>query len=487
MAVEKGTQMENNVVQYDDTPVKQMVYPSIIFLVIGMFIGTFLAFNAFVFPDYFGGEYMTFGRLRPAHVNHVALLWLLAVDMGLIYFYVPRLCGIPLWSSSLATFSNGLYWFATILGVYSLPFGTNYGWEYAELPMLLGGFIPIKVLVTVAYALFATNIFLTIANRRHKHMYVSLWYTMGTLIWTAFTFSAGNLFLWVVPDGISRVNMAFFYMHNLVGLIFTPKGVAIAYYFIPKLTNRPIYSHKMSMIGFWSIAFVYAWIGAHHMIHGPISQWLQTVSIIFSIWLFIPVWTVIANFFLTLKGHWNQYSQSAAIRFLMMGTVFYLLTCIQGPLQALRNVNEITSKTDWIIGHAHMALFGAFTFFSLGGVYYTIPAILKKPLWSKELADWHFTLNLVGGMLFFVSLWVGGFMQGLQWANWATGSSYADYHNNLSQVPFLQTIADMWYWWLFRGIGGLMILFGNILFAINIFNTVMLAPSGDYPEKANAV
>lgn len=218
------------------------------------------------------------------------------------------------------------------------------------------------------------------------------------------------------------------------------------------------------------------------MIHGPVSQWLQTISIIFSIWLFIPVWTVITNFFLTLKGHWNKYNENASIRFLMMGTVFYLLTCIQGPLQSLRNVNEITSKTDWVIGHAHMALFGAFTFFAIGGIYHAIPSMTKKRLWSQNLADWHFTLNLVGGLLFFVSLWVGGFFQGLTWANWANGTTYAQFHNNISEVPFLQTVGDMWYWWLFRAIGGVLILLGNILFAWNIFNTIIL-PNGSSEQE----
>ena len=104
------------------------------------------------------------------------------------------------------------------------------------------------------------------------------------------------------------MNVSWFYVHNLVGLIYTPMGLATAYYFFPKLANTPIYSHRLSMIGFWSIAFIYAWIGTHHMIHGPISQWLQTTSIVFSIWLFIPVWTVVYNIFATLRKDWNEVS-----------------------------------------------------------------------------------------------------------------------------------------------------------------------------------
>lgn len=471
-------------IEFNDRAAKQMIYPAIIFLVIGLSMGVFISYNGFVFPDYFRGEYVHFGRLRPVHVGHVTLLWLLSVDAGLIYFFVPRLCGTPLWSTKLANYTTALWWSALVLGVYSFPFGTNYGWEYAELPMLLGGVIPVKAIFTVAWLTFAVNIFMTIADRKFKKMYVSLWYTMGTLVWTTFTFVVGNFGLEFLPGGISKVNAAFFYVHNLVGLIFTPMGVAAAYYFLPRIAKVPIYSHKLSMIGFWTIAFTYAWVGAHHIIHGPMTQWLQTVSIIFSIWLFIPVWTVIANFFMTLKGHWGLYSQSAPIRFIMMGTLFYLLTCIQGPLQALRNVNEITSKTDWIIGHAHMALYGAFTYFAIAGVYHAVHVMTKKPIWSERLSNWHFTLNLAGSLLMFSALWVGGYLQGMQWASWATGSSYAEFHNNISQLSFLQTVEMSKVWWNLRAFSGVLILTGNILFAVNMFNTIILEPRGD-KEKSD--
>lgn len=460
---------------YDDRPVKQMLYPAVLFLIIGLFIGVFISYNGFLVPDYFKGEYIHFGRVRPVHVSTVTLLWLLSANIGLIYFFVPRLCGTPLWSVKLATYTSILWWSALILGVFSYPTGTNFGWEYAELPKTIGGgWIPIKLLVALAWSLIAVNIFMTILNRHHKKMYVSLWYVMGTLIWTTFTFIVGNFAIEWVPQGISRVNTSFFYVHNLVGLIFTPMGLAIAYYFIPKISNTPIYSHRMSMVGFWSISFVYAWIGAHHMLHGPESQWLQTTSIVFSIWLIVPVWTVVANLLGTVKRQWQMYTNSPSLRFLTMGVVFYLIVCLQGSLQALRNVNEVISKTDWIIGHAHMSLLGTFTFFAFGGIYYAIPKITGKPLWSSRLADCHFTFTLLGSILMFVSLWVGGFKQGLQWANWGTGDTYAQFQENISRLPFLTTIEVMWWWWFARTISGIVIFIGAGMFVLNVMNTVIL-------------
>lgn len=466
------TSTENPVI-FNDLPAKMLIYPALLFMVVGMTIGVFISFNGFIFPDYFAGEYIHFGKVRPVHVGHVTLLWLLSVDVGLFYYFVPRLCGVPLWSPKLAYVSIAIWWFSLILGTYSYPFGTNFGWEYAELPVSVF-YVPTKALFTFSWVLTVINVFATILTRVYEKMYVSLWYVMGTLIWTTFTWIAGTYAVNWVPEGISRVNISFFYVHNLVGLIFTPMGLATAYYALPKLAKTPIYSHRLSMVGFWTIAFVYAWLGAHHIIHGPMSQWLQTTSIVFSIWMFIPVWTVVLNLLGTLKGNWEKYNESAPIRFIQMGVVFYLLTCIQGPLMALRNINEITSKTDWIIGHSHISLYATFTFFAIAGVYQALPYMEKKPLWSKTLADWHFSLNLLGSVPFIVPLWVGGFLQGMMWADWADGSSYAEFHNNLTMRTFLDTLADMRTWWLLRSIGGMIILFANFLFIINVFNTIVL-------------
>lgn len=473
----------NTVEKHNDLSVKIMLYPALIFFIIGMFIGVFMSFNSFLFPDYFAGEYIHFGRIRPVHVWHVLFLWLLSANIGLFFFFIPRLCGRAIWSDKIAYFSCAIWWFALILVSYSYPMGTNSGWEYAELPTWIG-YIPVKAMLIIAWLLFTFNFFATIATRRFEKMYVSLWYSMGALVWASFTLILGFFAVEWLPAGLSRVNANFFYIHNLVGLIFTPMGLATAYYFLPKISNLPIYSHRLSMIGFWTVAFVYGWVGTHHLIHGPTSQWLQTTSIIFSIWLFIPVWTVVHNLFATLKNNWHIYVESVPIRFLMLGNAYYLITCIQGPLMALRNVNEVTSKTDWVIGHSHVSLYGTFTFFAIAGIYYVIPVITKKPLWSKRLAEWHFNANLIGSIPFILSLWIGGFLQGVMWSSWGEGSTYAEMHNNFTLLPFLQTVADMRLWWWGRSIGGILVLFGNIFFAVNIFNTIILNPLPEEKKKA---
>jgi len=318
--------------------------------------------------------------------------------------------------------------------------------------------------------MFGWNIFATVAQRKYELMYVSIWYTLGTILWTAFVYATGNIAV-LFTAGVNQANLNWMYVHNAVGLIFTPVGLALAYYFIPKASNAPLYSHKLSMIGFWSLAFVYVWTGAHHMLHGPISQWLQTISITFSLMLLIPVWTVVYNFFATMQGQWHQLRESVPLKFLMSGVVFYLLTCFQGPMHSLRSVNAIVSKTDWIPGHAHMAVLGAFSFFAIAGCYYSIPRMFKRPLYSEGLANWSFWFLMIGGLGFFVTLWLGGFWQGWQWNNWT--------------IPFIDTVVALKPVWLVRFFSGVLMFAGITTFLFNIMATIA-GTRGTQPQPAAA-
>jgi cbb3-type cytochrome oxidase subunit 1 len=181
------------------------------------------------------------------------------------------------------------------------------------------------------------------------------------------------------------------------------------------------------------------------------------VAILFSVMLMIPVWTLVWNFFATMKGQWHQLKDNVPIKFLMTGTIFYLLTCFQGPMHSLRTVNAIVSKTDWIPGHAHMAVLGAFSFFAIGGAYYAIPRMIGTRLHSNQLANASFWLWLVGGLTFFVSLWIGGFLQGLQW--------------NDVTIPFIDTVKFMSPFWAARLLGGTLMFLGILLFFWNVLMT----------------
>jgi len=122
-------------------------------------------------------------------------------------------------------------------------------------------------------------------------------------------------------------------------------------------------------------------------------------------------------------------------------------------------VNAIVSKTDWIPGHAHMAVLGAFSFFAIAGTYYAAPRVFGKLLHSVPLANWSYWMIMIGGLGFFTTLWLGGFWQGWQW-------------NNVS-IPFIDTVVALKPIWTVRFISGVMIFVGIVMFAYNIMATVL--------------
>ena len=322
-----------------------------------------------------------------AHVQGMIFGWLLPVYMAMFYYIVPRLTGAKLRSEKLGI-ATTLVWATGIIiatvGLLNPTDSLNLYWmtkgkEYEEYPLVA------NVFLLAGWIMLMVNMLGTFVRRTYTQMYVSLWYIMGCLMWTAFVYVIGNWPSQVLPQGwgagfkgLNDANINWFYGHSVVGLIATPGGLGIAYYILPKVSNSPLYSHKLSLIGFWTLGAIYIWNGAHHMIYGPIPYWLQTVATIFSFLLFIPVIALVTNFFGTIRGEWHQLRTNVPLKFIIAGTVFYLLVSTQGSFQALRSLNAVTHFTDWVIGHAHMALFGTIHAVCVRGVLLCHSAHLQK-------------------------------------------------------------------------------------------------------------
>ncbi len=445
-----------------------LIVTSCVYLILAMSLGV-LAAMKMMWPAIAEFELFSFPRIRMAHTNIVLFGWLLQVDIGLLFYIMPKLLHTKLFSQKLGLLIWAVYNAAVIGGVTCLLTGKgffgylgNKAIEYAEI------IPPFDYLIALCWVLFGLNIAMTIRTRKVKFMYVSIWYCVGSIIWTAFVYITGN-FVTQVPGiaGINQANLTWFYVHNAVGLIFTPLGLSIAYYLIPKELDTPLYSHKLSLVGFWVISFAYVWTGAHHMLHGPISYWLQTVAILFSWSLVIPVVAVITNFLGTYRlAPRSKKLKSAIAKFCYAGTIYYLFTCLQGPFHSIRIVNVYVSKTDWIPGHAHMALMGAFSFFAFAGIYYVLPRILGRPLFSQKLANLHFFLTFLASLPFFAILWVSGVIQGLAWQD--------------LEATFLDSLRAMKPYHMVRWTAGGIILLAQFIFLYNIWETLF----GAHPAPA---
>jgi cbb3-type cytochrome c oxidase subunit I len=390
---------------------------SAVWMVAGTLAG-FIGAVELVAPDLLGNlAWIVFGRIRQVHTNLVMFAFVGSALLGAAHYLVPTLLRTPLYSERLGKLSLWLWNSAFVAGIITLSLGYTQNREYAEFVW------PIDIVVLAVFALMFYNLFETLRRRRENLLYVSVWYVFGGLIFSFFTYFFGNA-MWN-PDtgsitGIPDAILAWFYGHNVLGFFFTPLAIAIAYYIIPIVSRAPLYSHTLSLIGFWSILVMYSHIGTHHLLQAPAPTWLKVVAITGSVGMIIPVMTVLVNLWLTMRGRLGNVHSDIGGKFVFAGTVWYLLTCLQGPLQSLPYVQRLTHFTNWVIAHSHLGVFGFAGFTALGGIYFILPRITGRPLYSKRLADIQYWLVLIGLTGFFVVLTIAGLIQGNGWLNGET-------------------------------------------------------------------
>ena len=280
------------------------------------------------------------------------------------------------------------------------------------------------------------------------------------MIWHPFTtaLAGGQIQYSGSLTGLDDAVWNWFYGHNVFGLFITTGGIAVVYYLVPKISRRPIYSHTMSLVGFWAIALLYSPTGQHHLLQAPIPNWMKIYSIIGSVGLIIPVFSQSTNIFMTMRGAWGLMLENIPLRFVLTGSFFYLAASFQGSVQSFMSVNRYIHFTQWVVAHAHLALLGGFGFIMSGALLYMVPQVLRRPLWSRNLADTQFWLMLFGITGFFWTLTIAGLAQSGAWINMG------------QQVVKSFSVVKPYFF--MRSIFGAMVLAGAVLQIVNLYMTV---------------
>lgn len=422
-------------------------------------VGVVIA-TKFNYPDFFGTQaWSTFGRLRPVHVNGVIWGAFSTLFIGLTYYITPRLAGVRVWNERWAFLFVWVWNLNLATAFVGLTvFGNNRGWEAGEL------WLPNVIVLTFCVMAISLQLLMTIARRVQRDLYVSLWYLIGALVWTDI-----NLLLliigpyWTVP-GINNAALHGLFIHYVVGLWITPAGYVLIYYFLPASVRAPIYSHKLSLIGFWSLAFFYPFVGIHHYLFSPIADWAETIAIVSSMMLIIPVWTVLQNFFGTMKGQWGGFSRNLPAKFLILGSLMYLVGCFQGSVEALRSLQEPTHFTDFVISHSHLTIFGTFVVWAMAGALHVWPRLVGRELWSFRLGNWSFWLITLGISTMGLVLSAQGLQQGFML---------------MARAEWVDTVVTMKPFWFVRTLSGVSMDTGISLLVYNFMRTAMQgAPVG---------
>lgn len=388
-----------------------------VWLMVGTLYGLVSAIDLLA-PEFFSNiPWLVFGRSRPVHVNTLIYGFVINMLVGSGLYYLPALLKCRLWSETMAWWSFFLWNLAVLSGPVSFAYGHTQGREYSEY------IFSADLAIVAAVLLLAINSVMTIVHRRENFLYVAVWYFVATFLWTIFAYPIGNVMWHPASGALSGMLdsvILWFYAHNLPGLILTPLATGAAYYVIPRVARTPLYSHTLSVIGFWTLVAFYTHIGGHHLIQAPIPSWMRNIAVVHSIVMVVPVFTVLANLWLTVRGVGGRVLADPAGRFVLAGSIWYLITCIQGPAQSLPELQRVTHLNNWTIGHSHIAVLGFAGFIALGAMWHVLPLIVRRRIYAPRLVNMQFGLLMTGLTGFFVVLTAAGLIEGQGWYNGET-------------------------------------------------------------------
>ena len=423
-------------------PVLLYFASAVFWLLVGTLLGVAASLK-FDLPNWLGSiPELTFGRIRPAHLNVVVYGWASLAGAGCLAWLTSRLCLAPLQLRGCLVASVVLWNLGLIYGTASILLGYSLGVEWLEFPL------PAAALIGAAFLLFAASITATFRKRTVEHLYVSLWYVMASIVWFPLLYVTANL---PIYSGVTHAAVNWWYGHNALGVWFTPTGLALAYYFIPKVIGRPVYSYYLSLLGFWAFALFYNWNGIHHLVGGPLPTWLQTVSIIASVMMGIPVMAVAVNHHLTTVGHFSLLRTSPTLRFTVFGAMCYTAVSVQGSIEALRSMQERVHFTHYTIGHAHLGVYAFLTMILFGAMYYITPRVARWNWPHPRLIKAHFWLSATGILLYVAATCLGGWLQG--------GAM------NDPKTPFVDVVALTRPYLTTRTVSGILLGGGHLIFA----------------------
>lgn len=435
-------------------------YAAIGYLLISMSGGLMMALQLVQWNPLEGSEYLSPGRWRMVHTNAIAYGFLANAFLGALHWAVPRLTLRPVASRALSYFIFIAWQVVVLSTAVGLILGQAQGIEWGETPKW------IDPLALAGLALVSVNFMVPIA-RTTGPLYVTLWYFMAAFVWTFLTYAMGNFMPEYFVPGSSGGAIAGLFIHDLVGLFVTPLAWGLMYYFVPIVLKKPIWSHGLSLVGFWGLAFFYPLNGIHHFLYTPIPMFLQYGAVVATIAVELVVTTVIINFFATIWGSTRALVTNLPIRWFYTGMVLYFITCAQCAMQVTLTFQKLIHFTDWVVGHAHLVMFGVFSVWFFGMMTYLFPRLLRTPWYSRKLCEWHFWLSISGVFVMFIDLGLAGMFQGYYWA---------------SLRPWDESVIGSYPFWMIRLFAGLAIIAGQLAFVYNLYRTWRASPGAAAPH-----
>lgn len=429
-------------------PVLMFYVSAMVWLLIGTLLAGFVSFKLHS-PDWLSDiSFLTWGRLRPVHMNVMVYGWASMAAMGTAIWLMARLCRTTL-RHPLLIVTGVCFWnIGVLIGIIGILMGYSTGYQWLEFPPYAA------VVLFVAYALIVSWAVLMFRFRRGDQIYITQWYLLGAFLWFPWLYAAAQAMLFVVPvQGVMQAAVGWWYGNNLLFLWLGAIALGTAYYMIPKVIGRPVYSYHLATIGFWTYALFSSWTGMQRLVDGPFPAWMITASIAATILTIIPVVTVGLNHHMTMQGYFPVMRYSPTLRFTVFGAMSYTVFSVVGILISLRSTARYLHFSQASIAYSHLGLYAFFTMIMFGSMYYIVPRLVGREWRYATLIKLHFWASAYGVGLMSLMLLVGGFVEGT--------------NQNDPSLPFIESAGSVLPYLRGRTLAALLLTISHFIFAFH--------------------
>jgi cytochrome c oxidase cbb3-type subunit 1 len=403
--------------------------------------------------------FSTHGRVQALAESAFVYGWIGNSGLALALWILFRLAGEPLCASRWVG-TGAFFWnLGLAIGLAGIASGAQTAVPMLELPRT------VQPLLFAAYASVALAGVAAWTGRRREVMFAAHWYAVAAFFLFPWLFSVAQvMLLWVPVRGVLQAVVAGWFAQGMWTLWIAPLALAGAYYVVPRVSGRVLPSYDSAPLGFWCLLLVGGWTGGRHLIGGPAPAWIASVAVGAAVILLFHYFVVVLNLRAGFAGG------GISLRFISFGVAAYAFGGLVDAATAVRGVAVITQFTHFDEAQRQFALHGAATMMLFGTMYFALPRIVGRPWASRGLVLGHFTLSMLGILLLVACLGAAG---------WVQGEALNDPKTTFSEIAGLTRN-----WLLGATAAQALLLFANILLAVNFFRTLVCAPAVEGREGA---
>jgi cytochrome c oxidase cbb3-type subunit 1 len=311
----------------------------------------------------------------------------------------------------------------------------------------------------VGYLAMGLGAIVTFHLRRERGLYISQWLLAAAILWFPWIYSTAQLLLLVHPvRGVMQAVIDWWYINNLTTIWLGFTGLAAIFYFIPKMTGRPLYSHYLGVLIFWILAIFGSWGGIPDA--SPLPRWIPALSGAAAMLSLVAVAGVVINVWKSISGSAPKQGGANLLKFITFGSFAYVVASLAGAVGGLSQASKVLNFTWFLPAQSQLMVYGFFAMTMFGAIYYVSSKLLQVEVSAGKIKA-HFWLAALGVIVYSISLAVGGVQQGTALSDAHGTSSFLDIVKGTA--PFIRAST----------MGDLLMALANLLFLVNLIGILV--------------